>query len=58
MDLSKIEGLAMGNTVVHANDIIYIEPRYRVARTIVGELAPILSLLSTTLLIYSLFLKK
>ncbi len=58
MDLSKIEGIALGNTVVHANDILYVEPRYRVARTLVTEIAPILSLLSTTLLIYTLFVKK
>jgi polysaccharide export outer membrane protein len=29
MDLSKIEGIAVGNTVVLAHDIIYVEPRYR-----------------------------
>lgn len=57
MDLSKIDGIAAGNTVVHANDIIYVEPRYRVARTLVSEIAPVLSLLSTTLLIYSIFVK-
>ncbi len=58
MDLSTINGIAAGNTVVHANDIIYVEPRYRVARTLVAELAPVLSLISTTLLIYSIFVKK
>ncbi|MES2568339.1 MAG: polysaccharide biosynthesis/export family protein [Bacteroidota bacterium] len=54
MDLSKIEGIAVGNTVVLAHDIIYIEPRYRLARTLVSEIAPILSLISTTFLLYSL----
>jgi polysaccharide export outer membrane protein len=58
MDLSTIDGIAAGNTVVHANDIIYVEPRYRVARTLVSEIAPVLSLLSTTLLIYTIFVKK
>lgn len=58
MDLSSIDGIAAGNTVVHANDIIYVEPRYRVARTLVSEIAPVLSLISTTLLIYSIFVKK
>jgi polysaccharide export outer membrane protein len=58
MDLSTIDGIAAGNTVVHANDIIYVEPRYRVARTLVTEIAPVLSLISTTLLIYSIFVKK
>lgn len=55
MDLSKIDGLAAGNTIVLANDIIYVEPRYRLARTLVTELTPVVTLISTTLLIYSLF---
>jgi len=58
MDLSKIEGIAMGNTVVMANDIIYVEPRYRLAKTLIGEVTPILSLITSTFLLYSLFIKK
>lgn len=54
MDLSKIEGIAVGNTVVLAHDIIYVEPRYRFARTIVGEITPVISLISTTFLLYTL----
>ena len=54
MDLSKIEGIAAGNTVVLAHDIIYVEPRYRLARTLVAEITPIISLISTTFLLYSL----
>jgi polysaccharide biosynthesis/export protein len=58
MDLSKISGLAAGNTHVLANDIIYVEPRYRLARTLVSELTPIVTLVSTTLLLYSLIINK
>ena len=58
MDLSKIEGVAAGNTVVLANDIIYVEPRYRFAKTIVAEIAPLVSLLTTTILLYTIFVKK
>ena len=58
MDLSRIEGIGVGNTVVMANDIIYVEPRYRFAKTIVGELTPVISLLTSTLLIYSIFIRK
>ena len=58
MDLSKIEGIAMGNTVVMANDIIYVEPRYRFAKTLIGEITPLISLLTSTFLLYSLFIKK
>ncbi len=58
MDLSRIEGIGVGNTVVMANDIIYVEPRYRFAKTIVGELTPVISLLTSTLLIYTVFIRK
>ena len=54
MDLSKIEGIAVGNTVVLAHDIIYVEPRYRFARTLVAEITPIISLISSTFLLYTL----
>ncbi len=54
LDLSKIEGIAAGNTVVLAHDIIYVEPRYRLARTLVSELTPIISLISSTFLLYTL----
>lgn len=57
MDLSKIEGIAVGNTVVLAHDIIYVEPRYRFARTLVAEITPIVSLISTTFLLYTLTLR-
>lgn len=57
MDLSKIEGLTAANTIVLANDIIYVEPRYRLARTLVNEIAPVVTLLTTTVLLYSLFVK-
>jgi polysaccharide export outer membrane protein len=55
MDLSKIEGLAAGNARVLSNDIIYVEQRYRLGRTLVTELTPLVTLISTTFLIYSLF---
>lgn len=54
MDLSKIEGVTVGNTVVLAHDIIYVEPRYKLARTLVTEITPIISLISSTFLLYTL----
>ena len=57
MDLSEISGLSAGNTKVLANDIIYIEPRYRLARTVAGELAPIVSIISSTIIIYSVIFR-
>ncbi len=53
MDLSTIDGITAGQTTVLANDIIYVEPRYRFARTLLGEITPIVSLISTTILLYT-----
>lgn len=58
MDLSNIDGVGAGNTVVMANDIIYVEPRYRFAKTLASELTPIVSLITSSILIYTLFIKK
>lgn len=52
MDLSKIEGVVAGNSKVQANDIIYVEPRYRLARTLAGELTPVVTLLTSVIIIY------
>jgi polysaccharide export outer membrane protein len=51
MDLSRIEGVTLGYTKVQANDIIYVEPRYRPFRTIATEIAPVVTLLTTILLL-------
>jgi polysaccharide export outer membrane protein len=53
IDLSTIDGLRAGNTVVQANDIIYVEPRPRFISRAVGELAPYLSVFSSLILIYT-----
>ncbi len=55
MDLSKIEGLISANAQVQAYDFIYVEPRYRPVRTIAGEIAPVLTLLTTGIILYTLF---
>jgi polysaccharide biosynthesis/export protein len=57
IDLSTIDGLTAGNTKVSSNDIIYVEPRYRIARTLVNEITPLITLLSSALIVYSLFAK-
>jgi polysaccharide biosynthesis/export protein len=52
MDLSRIEGLAAGNSKVQANDIIYVEPRYRPLRTFNSELGPLITLITSLLILY------
>lgn len=55
MDLSRIEGVTMANSKVQANDIIYVEPRYRPFRTLATELAPIVTLLTTFLILLQFY---
>ncbi len=55
IDLSTINGLKDGNTVVQANDIIYVEPRNRVAQRLTTEIVPYISLMTSFLLVYSIF---
>jgi len=54
IDLSTIEGLKEGNIVLQANDIIYVENRLRIASSLVNEVAPIFSILSSLILIYEI----
>jgi polysaccharide export outer membrane protein len=53
IDLSTIEGLQAGNTVVQANDVIYVEPRPRFISRAITELAPYVSIISSAILIYT-----
>ena len=54
IDLSTIKGINDAYIVLQANDIIYIEPRKRISKKAMQELLPILSLLSTTILSFTL----
>lgn len=55
MDLSHIDGLASANTKVQANDLIYVEPRYRPVFTAIKELAPALTLITSLLLLLQFY---
>jgi len=55
MDLSTIDGLKSGTIIVQANDIIYVEARNRVAQRITNEIVPYVTILSTVLLLYTVF---
>ena len=54
IDLSTIEGMKQADMVIQANDIIYVEPRLKVASTILAELTPIIGVFTSILLIISL----
>ncbi|MEI6123495.1 MAG: polysaccharide biosynthesis/export family protein [Bacteroidota bacterium] len=57
IDLSTIEGMTKANLTLQANDIIYVEPRNKVPQKVIEAITPYLTLVSTFLLIYGLFVK-
>ena len=55
IDISSLDELKKANLVLQANDIIYVETRPKYASRLVNELSPYISLLTSILIIYSLF---
>lgn len=55
MDLSKIEGITLGNSKVQANDIIYVEPRYRPFKTLATEITPLITLITSALILFQFY---
>ena len=55
IDLSTIEGMKQADLVVRANDVIYVEPTLKITSGLLSELSPIISLLSSAVLFYSVF---
>ena len=54
IDLSTIDGIAQADMIVQANDIIYVEPLPLIAREIVQEIAPIVTLITTAALLITI----
>ncbi len=52
IDLSTIEGINNADMVVQANDIIYVEPIADIAREVLADVTPVISLLSSALVIW------
>jgi len=57
IDLSTIDGMTKANLVLQANDIIYVQPRNKVAQRVLENVTPYLTLFSTLLTIYAIFVK-
>ncbi|TNE55751.1 MAG: hypothetical protein EP338_02965 [Bacteroidetes bacterium] len=51
LDMSTIEGLRYADLLVQANDYIYVEPHERYGREILTQVAPIVTLLTSTTLV-------
>lgn len=52
IDLSTIKGVDDANMVLQANDVVYVDPRSRISAKVKTELYPIISLATTTLLLF------
>lgn len=55
LDLSTMEGLKYADMVVQANDYIYIEPNADLAKETIKEIAPIVSIISSAIIIFTVF---
>lgn len=55
LDLSTIDGLEYADIIVQANDYIYVEPNEQVGKELVENVAPIVSLISSALIIFTVF---
>lgn len=53
IDLSTVEGLKFVDMVVQANDYVYVEPKPAITRGVVTELAPVVTILSSALIIFT-----
>lgn len=53
LDLSTIEGLQYVDMIVQANDYIYVEPNPQITREVVKDVAPIVSIISSAVIIFT-----
>ena len=50
-DMSDIDGLPHADLILQADDIVYVQPNPEIAREVLNDLAPIITLLTTTVLV-------
>jgi polysaccharide biosynthesis/export protein len=55
LDMSTIDGLKYADMVVQANDYIYVEPQEQAGREAIQSVAPLVSLISSALIIFTVF---
>lgn len=56
IDLSTVNGISDAKMIMHAGDIVYIDPFINYANFIVTDIGGILGLVSSVIIVYSLFL--
>lgn len=55
IDLSTLDGLKYADMIVQSNDYIYVEPTKQLTREFLKEVTPIVSLISSAILIITVF---
>jgi len=58
LDMSTIDGLKYADLVVQANDYVYVEPSEQVGKELVESSAPIISLFSSLLIIFTVLINQ
>jgi len=58
IDLSTVEGMKQSNMLLQANDIIYVEPVKKTSNRILAELAPIVGIVTSLLLLYEIVINR
>lgn len=53
-DLSKIDGLPYADLIIQGDDVIYVQPNPEIAREILQDITPLLTLLTTIILVIGL----
>ena len=56
IDLSTIDGISDAKMIMQAGDIVYIDPFINYANFIVTDIGGVMGLLSSVIIVYSLFL--
>jgi polysaccharide export outer membrane protein len=56
INLSTVNGISDANMIMHAGDIVYIDPFINYANFIVTDIGGVMGLLSSVIIVYSLFL--
>lgn len=52
IDLSTIDGLKDGDMILQADDIVYVQPNANIAREVLQDVSPIITVISSTIVFY------
>ncbi len=58
IDLSTIDGLIYADMIVQANDYIYVEPNPQVTKEVIKDVAPVISIISSMIIIVTFLITK